>query len=362
MSGALMLGFTAQAQLPVSTTPENKNVVLEEFTGIYCVYCPDGHKRAQELADQYPGDVVLINIHTGSYANPQGNDPDFRTPYGAAIASQSGLVGYPAGTVNRRVFPGMEQNSNGGTAMSRSKWAQAAPTVLNEASYANVALEGNLNASGDVLTVNVELYFTGNGAPSYVNLNVAVLQDNVEGPQTGKNANPDQVLSNGNYNHQHMLRELLTGPWGELITTTSQGTLVQKTYSYNIPADINGVPVVPEDLKVVAFVVEGQQNIVTGANGPTGYVSLEEEAFNTFSVYPNPASEVLNLQLKNNKPAELAYSLRDISGKQLLAETFGSESTTEAYRIDVASLPAGVYFISVEIEGETSTQRVVIQK
>ena len=37
------------AQLPVSTSAENKNAVLEEFTGIYCVYCPDGHKRANEI-------------------------------------------------------------------------------------------------------------------------------------------------------------------------------------------------------------------------------------------------------------------------------------------------------------------------
>ena len=37
--GALL----SSAQTNVSTTPENKNVVLEEFTGISCPYCPDGH-------------------------------------------------------------------------------------------------------------------------------------------------------------------------------------------------------------------------------------------------------------------------------------------------------------------------------
>ena len=29
------------AQTIVSTSPENKNVILEEFTGIYCQFCPD---------------------------------------------------------------------------------------------------------------------------------------------------------------------------------------------------------------------------------------------------------------------------------------------------------------------------------
>ncbi|MEM7521042.1 MAG: hypothetical protein AAF307_08380, partial [Pseudomonadota bacterium] len=46
-----------------------------------------------------PGDVVLINIHSGSFASPSGNDPDFRTIHGTLIASAAGIVGYPAGTV-----------------------------------------------------------------------------------------------------------------------------------------------------------------------------------------------------------------------------------------------------------------------
>ena len=61
--------FLTFAQTNVSTTPENKNVVLEEFTGISCPYCPDGHVVHRGLKDNNPGDVMLINIHTGSFAN-----------------------------------------------------------------------------------------------------------------------------------------------------------------------------------------------------------------------------------------------------------------------------------------------------
>ena len=60
------------AQTFVSTIAENKNVVLEEFTGISCTYCPDGHRIAKDIFNQNPNDVVLINIHTGSFATPQG--------------------------------------------------------------------------------------------------------------------------------------------------------------------------------------------------------------------------------------------------------------------------------------------------
>ena len=75
------------AQTFVSTTPENQKVVLEEFTGIYCGYCPDGHVIGQGLHDASPNEVFLINIHTGGYSNPNGPaDPDFNSPYGAWIA------------------------------------------------------------------------------------------------------------------------------------------------------------------------------------------------------------------------------------------------------------------------------------
>ncbi len=99
------IGITLVAQTIVSTSPENKNVILEEFTGIHCGYCPQGHAIAQSIQDANPNDVFLINIHQGGYATPGTGEPDFRTDFGDAIAGQSGLTGYPAGTVNRHIFP-----------------------------------------------------------------------------------------------------------------------------------------------------------------------------------------------------------------------------------------------------------------
>ncbi|MBK8367031.1 MAG: hypothetical protein IPL10_06335 [Bacteroidetes bacterium] len=67
------------AQLPVSTTPSNKNIVLEEFTGIHCGYCPDGHVVANNIYNNNPGRVVLINIHSGSFANAAKGEQDLKT-------------------------------------------------------------------------------------------------------------------------------------------------------------------------------------------------------------------------------------------------------------------------------------------
>ena len=250
------------AQTFVDTTQQNKNVIIEEFTGIGCVFCPAGHLIGQTLHDNSPNDVFLINIHTGSYASPQGPGTDFRTSFGSSIAGQSNLSGYPAGTVNRHQF---SMSQNGGTAMSRSDWSSASYQLLGQSSPVNVGIQATVDIATNVLTVDVEVYYTGTQTVSTNMLNVAVVQHNVEGPQTGGQAhNPGQMLSNGNYNHNHMLRHMLTGQWGEYIQTLNPGTLYSNQYTWTMPADIGGTTLDPTNISVIAFIAEGQQEILSG--------------------------------------------------------------------------------------------------
>ena len=254
------------AQTIVGTTPENKNVVLEEFTGIHCVYCPQGHAVANQILAAHPDDVMLINIHQGSYATPSAGEPDFRTIFGNAIAGQSGLTGYPAGTVNRHVFAGLGMGTNT-TAMGRGNWSNAANQILAMSSYVNVGVESEINVATRELTVHVEAYYTANSPVSTNKLNVVLLQDNTLGPQSGGGAG-------NNYNHMHRLVWMLTEQWGEEITTTTSGTFVDRTYTYTIPADYNGVGAELADLHVVAFITESNQEIITGNKCETDFVGF----------------------------------------------------------------------------------------
>ena len=257
------------AQLPVSQTAENKNVVLEEFTGIHCQYCPDGHRRAQLIQDAHPDDVVLINIHTGYYANPGSNEPDFRTQLGNNIADEFGVPFYPSGMVNRHIFSGSSP------VMGRGDWLSASNTILSQSAYCNIALEADVDIQTRVMTVDVEVYYTADAPVSSNFINVALLQDNVEGPQVNGSSNPDQVLPNGKYNHMHMLRHLITGQWGDEVTTVTQGTLVQKQYTYTLPADINGVDLDLGNIQIVGFVAEDHQEIITGNKGVINFSGLQ---------------------------------------------------------------------------------------
>ncbi|MFK5857415.1 MAG: Omp28-related outer membrane protein [Bacteroidota bacterium] len=243
------------AQVIVGTDPENKNVVLEEYTGLHCVFCPQGHVIAQGIQNAHPDDVILVNIHEGAFAVPSGSEPDYRTQWGSAIAGQAGSsqIGWPSGSVNRHIFTGSR------TAMSRSAWTGASNQVLAQPSYLNVGINATIVTSTRQLIVEVEVYYTDNSPESTNYLNVAILQDNILGPQTGGNMG-------NNYNHMHMLRHLLTGQWGLEITETTTGSLFSKTITYELPEDYVGVDVVLENIDVVAYVSETHQEVISGSS------------------------------------------------------------------------------------------------
>ena len=266
---ALLAGLTGIAQVSdtiVSLTPSNRNVVLEEYTGINCQYCPDGHKRANQIKAAHPDRVCLINIHEGGYAANT-----YTTQFGTALANQTNLDGYPSGTVNRHIFSGNK------TAMGRGDWQSAANTILGMASPVNIAAEGTLDWSTRTLNIRVQLYYTASQSVSSNALNIAIIQDNVLGSQVGASTWYPEMMVGNQYRHMHMLRHLITGQWGETIDNIAQGTLVEKTYEYVIPEQLgspNPIDAVLEDLQFIAFVCEGHQEVLTGIEIPVQHINM----------------------------------------------------------------------------------------
>lgn len=327
------------AQTIVSTAPENAKVILEEFTGIYCVYCPQGHAIAQNIQNQNPGNVFLINIHQGSYANPSGNDPDFRTPWGNAIDAQSNLVGYPAGTVNRHYFPGTAQNGGTGTAQSRGTWAATSNEILGNPSYLNMATEATIDVSTGEMTVLVESYYTGSSPEPSNFLNVALLQNNTLGPQTGGNAGNE-------YNHMHRLVDLITGQWGVEITQTMAGDFHAQTFTYQIPPDYNGIPVEYGDLEVVVFMTETTQEIISG-NGAyptfTGLVHQNDVSVRGIDDIPEqcfgeiaPVVNIQNVGTDTLTSLDLVYTINDLTYEYTWN---GSLSSLESTDVELPMTP-----------------------
>lgn len=62
----------------------------------------------------------------------------------------------------------------------------------------------------------------------------------------------------------HRLVHMITGQWGDEITATTQGTLITRTYTYEVPVHYNSIFTNVAELEVVAFVTESTQEIVSG--------------------------------------------------------------------------------------------------
>ena len=317
----LFAAFAVGAQTPqfVSTEPANKNVIIEEFTGINCGYCPDGHKRVREYEAANPGRVFGINIHAGSYAANT-----YTTQWGNALMNQAQVTGFPSGSINREYFTYYDnyyQQEITSMALGRDMFVSCGNQILAQTSFVNVAAQASIDATTRVMTVNVEAYYTADAETASNKLNVVLLQDSIIGPQSGASGNPSQVTSDGQYIHMSMLRDMLTGQWGDDITAPEgstvipAGTLIQRTYTYNIPGSISNELVKLGHLRLIVFVAKDTKEIYTGseciptvtnlpvraamsttmsAQGQNGCNDLASVAL---KVYNYGANEITNMQI-----------------------------------------------------------------
>jgi hypothetical protein len=265
ISSLLLLAAISFAQSIVTTNPQYKSVILEEYTGIHCGYCPDGHLRATNMKNANPNRIVLINIHEGSFASPGANEPDYRTTWGPALDNQAGVTGYPAGTVNRHVFAGLGQTP-GGTATGRGTWSAMADEMMLEVSPVNVGASSVYNIATNELTIDVEAYYTSNSTSSTNYINVVLTQDSLLGPQSGGTTHNPTNYVGGYYVHSHMLRDMISGQWGDVISTTTSGSLYTNQYVYTLPDSVNSNYVDIANCHIAVFVTETQQEILNGVS------------------------------------------------------------------------------------------------
>ena len=159
----LTVSCFAFAQTIVNTLPGPRKAILEEFTGVNCPNCPEGHVAMESVLTSHGADEVFSISYcpsNSSYTAPSGNQSDFRRPflndfYAHSYCSPATETRFmPSAFVNRKIWEGGERIQN------RHLWGDYADEVLASGnSPMNIGIHSNYNAVTQVLTVDVEIYY-----------------------------------------------------------------------------------------------------------------------------------------------------------------------------------------------------------
>ncbi|HMQ49147.1 MAG TPA: carboxypeptidase regulatory-like domain-containing protein [Saprospiraceae bacterium] len=91
-------------------------------------------------------------------------------------------------------------------------------------------------------------------------------------------------------------------------------------------------------------------------------VAIEEAIDQYFQVrvFPNPVSNQLNIGIKSEHLlGNWGFSLSDLSSKTLLTRDWASAGKADQQAIDLSALPAGVYLLRLQVNGQSYHQMVV---
>jgi len=94
-----------------------------------------------------------------------------------------------------------------------------------------------------------------------------------------------------------------------------------------------------------------------GAYSNTVYlntVGIRDLESSSFNIYPNPANNFLSIQL--SQLLDIAsLTITDILGQELILQDFDTRNVSKEFKIDLSSIPTGIYFVVVE----SGTQQIV---
>lgn len=331
------IGLQAFSQNKPNTIVE-RVVLLENYSGVKCGNCPSANAKAEQIAALYPNNVVVLNIHAGFFATPNGTyTADLRTSAGDNWDNYFGIsmAGNPNGMINR-----MDFSSN--HIKNYTSWQSLTGSFIPQAADIAIKVENKTyNPVNRQLDFDIKIKFLGNLSSIYKVI-LVLSEDSIIAEQLDYSTTPN---FNPSYNHNHVLRGAINGSWGTLINTgavTSTDSTVLHINSFSVSPSFN-----ENHLNIVAFAYDTTSHEVVQVqkfkmqNVSTNILNYTKN--NELSIYPNPSNGTLNITSSLNS---FYYSIYDQLGRSLLAK----KSQNKAETVNIDFLDDGVYFVQIKDE------------
>lgn len=382
----------------VGAIAQTKKVIIEDYTGVRCGFCVDGTYRIEQLEAANPTNLIPIAIHTSTNYT-HANSP-LRTVEGDAINSMVQPGGYPAGSVDRKIYG---PSGSTGIAMNRGYWSNAFNDRAALGGMASISIENVVRNNATEYEFDVNVQFTSapqSGVP--LKLQVYILEDGIEAAVhstanaaddlrqvsyttqyggNGSTSNPVFITSVDNsYYHNNVLRIAPGGPWG-YNAFPSGGPALSTTYTqhvtFNSATGASPAGWVNDNLKIVAFVAYDG----TAANDEKSIINAEEYSLagvyptsvnnvasnvEILSAYPNPApvNSLVKVQYNMVESGNVKMNVYSLVG-QLVAQPYSSTEVKGGHTIHwnpaTDNLTPGVYLIEVSTANGKQIQKITLQ-
>ena len=191
----------------------SRAVLIEDFTGQYCVNCPRATEEIERLVAQY-GDttVIAVAIHSGPFSKQKGTPSPLYTELGDVYFNYWNLSSQPVGIIDRLPYP-----------LDFTDWAWGVNYELEQkAPIAFVTETGfdeeSRQASIAVQTIGLDSTLV-NGK-----LQVWLVEDSIDNFQYMPNGALEE-----HYNHMHVFRASVNDIWGDAVKV-NHGEVARNDY------------------------------------------------------------------------------------------------------------------------------------
>jgi hypothetical protein len=383
---------TVAGSISILSAVPNKKVLIEEFTGTNCGWCPDGQTKLFTIdTASATSNVIMASIH---------NNDKMSFAAGDTIISKNDN-GFPGAMIDRFYFP-----SYGKTVLDRLNWNTYLIQRQSMVVPVTILLTSiNYNVSTRQIYACVYSTFVGDVKGDY-RLNLYVKENNVYGPindmtdnnwnqhsylyniptspyyQVGSvlsaSSNPTTYLMNANeYKHQYVVDTILNGAYGWPIAanTHTAGEIAGQCYMYTLPSPIGGeFRYNPYNIYLIATISEydaiKHQNTILNAveiklttdpESTVGMANLTKSDVQ-LNLFPNPASDVCTLTYSLQERQNVKVSVYNTLGELVYLESLNASVGANNQSLRIGSLSQGNYTVKVEFKNGTVTKKLTIIK
>ncbi|MCX6351223.1 MAG: T9SS type A sorting domain-containing protein, partial [Bacteroidetes bacterium] len=344
----------------VTPTP-GKIIIAEEKTGTWCPWCVRGTVYMGFMNQNYGKYWAGIAVHNKDPMTVTKYDSfssaDWSGGYPNLIFMRDSLFdpqGVEAKFLKEIVKPISCTLKNGATWDATSRTLKVSVT----SDYIK-----NVNGDWRAACVLTEDSVTGTGS-TYSQANAYAKNSN--GKMGGFENLPNPVPYS-QMKYDDVARVILphtNGVAGMLPTNIKTGEKHTINLEYVLPATWN-----EKKINLVSFIIKPDGSIDNGTKSSideaitNGFVAVgieENTALKSeIDMFPNPGSDIINVNLINAGNKNTVLNFRNIEGKLIQQYVVNPTATYSSTAIDISSLPQGVYFVDMNINGQKITKKFV---